>query len=181
MALFQKHMRNKHRPPHLLLNNQTYFFSLRTIDGVPILFNPERKYLAKNILDYAVKKYGFELIAWVILQNHIHFIVEVSNALTIPKFVNLLSGKSTIELNKLDRTSGRKIWYQYWDHCIRDEKALYVHINYIHQNPVKHDIVERIEEYELSSYRDFIRRYGSGWIAECFEKYPIIDFNPRWE
>ena len=134
----------------------------------------------KNILDYAIGKYGYELVAWVILSNHLHFIVEIESAARIPKFVNLVSGKSTIELNKLDKVPGRKIWYQYWDHCIRNEKDFYMYLNYIHQNPVKHQLVERMEDCEFSSYRLFLEKYGKQWLIDCFESYPVTDFNPGW-
>lgn len=30
------------------------------------------------------------------------------------------------------------IWHQYADHVIRDEKDYFCHLNYIHQNPIKH-------------------------------------------
>lgn len=30
------------------------------------------------------------------------------------------------------------------------------HLNYIHQNPAKHGLVKRAEEYAFSSYGDFI-------------------------
>ena len=71
------------------------------------------------------------------------------------------------------------IWYQYSDHVIRNEKDYFCHLNYIHQNPVKHNYVKKINKYEFSSIHKFIKQKGGEWIIDCFAKYPIIDFQPE--
>jgi len=42
------------------------------------------------------------------------------------------------------------------DEVIRDEKMFWVKLNYIHNNPVKAEIVNRAEEYKYSSARNYI-------------------------
>lgn len=71
------------------------------------------------------------------------------------------------------------IWYQYSDHVIRNDKDYFRHLNYIHQNPVKHSYVKKVGEYEFSSIYKYIKEKGREWIVDCFEKYPIIDFEPE--
>ena len=70
------------------------------------------------------------------------------------------------------------VWYQYLDHIIRDEKDLYKHLNYIHQNPVKHGLVKKMRDYKFSSFNNWLKEKGREWMADCFTKYPIIDFEP---
>ena len=69
-----------------------------------------------------------------------------------------------------------KRWYQYWDECIEDEKGFWMRVNYIHQNPVKHDYVKKMEDYEFSSYKQYLLKYGKDWMLSCFREYPIVDF-----
>lgn len=71
------------------------------------------------------------------------------------------------------------IWYQYCDHVIRNERDYFCHLNYIHQNPIKHGYLKKMNSYEFSSIHKFIREKGGEWIIDCFRKYPIIDFEPE--
>lgn len=120
-----------------------------------------------------------ELYAWIILDNHLHILIRTKTGKMLGKFINSFQGKSAIELNKMDNNLGRKVWYQYWDRCIRNEKEFYTRINYIHHNPVKHKYVKNIEEYEFSSYHHYREKYGEEWLTDCFMKYPIYDFTPE--
>ncbi len=46
------------------------------------------------------------------------------------------------------------IWQRrYWEHCIRDEADLAAHVEYIHNNPVKHALVQDPEDWPYSSIR----------------------------
>lgn len=71
------------------------------------------------------------------------------------------------------------IWYQYCDHVIRNERAYFRHLNYIHQNPVKHEYCKKLTDHEFSSIHKFIKEKGEEWVIDCFRKYPIIDFEPE--
>lgn len=73
----------------------------------------------------------------------------------------------------------RPIWYQYIDHMIRNEEDYYRHLNYIHQNPIKHGLVKRMSKYKWSSIHEFIKEKGKEWVIDCFRNYPIIDFQPK--
>lgn len=73
----------------------------------------------------------------------------------------------------------RPIWYQYIDRTLRNEKDFYMHLNYIHQNPVKHGLVKKMSGYKWSSIHEFIKQKGKEWVVDCFRKYPIIDFQPE--
>ena len=55
------------------------------------------------------------------------------------------------------------------DHVIRDESDYYRHLNYIHQNPVKHGLTKRMTQYQWSSIHD---------VIDSFRRYPIVDFQP---
>ncbi len=46
------------------------------------------------------------------------------------------------------------IWQKrFWEHHIRDEDDYRAHMRYCWINPVKHGLVERVEDWEYSSYR----------------------------
>lgn len=89
----------------------------------------------------------------------------------------MIHGRVSYMLNQEDGTRGRKVFQNYWDRCIRNEKDFYTRFNYIHYNPVKHSLVDKMEDYEFSSYRYYLQQCGQEWLNRCFELYPVIDFN----
>ncbi|MBI5620821.1 transposase [Candidatus Gottesmanbacteria bacterium] len=70
------------------------------------------------------------------------------------------------------------IWYQYMDHVIRDDTDYYKHLNYIHQNPVKHGLSKRVTEYHWSSIHTWVEEKGKEFVIDCFHRYPVVDFQP---
>ncbi|MCG2686133.1 hypothetical protein L6258_02070 [Candidatus Parcubacteria bacterium] len=65
--------RNIHRPPHISLPNTCYFISARTYYSLPFLKERKAKVILKESFDKAVEKFGLELLAWVVLDNHYHW------------------------------------------------------------------------------------------------------------
>jgi len=158
-----------YHPPHIYLDNTIYFIAARTRDKINYFESDQKKLLLKNILFFVVKKYTLDLYAWVILNNHYHLLLSVKGKESIYKFIKSLHGKSAVELNKLEKKSGRKVWVNYWDHGIRDEEDFYLHFNYIHHNPVKHGYVKRMGDYKFSSYGDYRLKNSQEWLDSCFE------------
>src|SRR3989338_4287867 len=130
---------------------------------------------------FSVEKYGVDLIAWVILHNHMHFLVKLRRGRDLPRLINYITSRSSVLLNKEMNTPGRKNFYQYWDKCISTERALKTCINYIHYNPVIHHYVKNPRDYAFSSYLDFFGRYGEEAMIELFQDYPLSRDFDRWE
>lgn len=65
---------------------------------------------------------------------------------------------------------------------IRNEKDFFKHLNYIHQNPIKHGLQAKAWaakdslSYEFSSYDAWVANKGKEYLDDAFEKYPIVDF-----
>lgn len=56
------------------------------------------------------------------------------------------------------RKREKGIWQRrYWEHQIQDEPDLQRHIDYIHYNPVKHGLVERVRDWPYSSFHRYVR------------------------
>jgi len=166
----------RHRPPHVYLDDTYYFVTTGTFHKMILFDNHEKKKLVRSALEMSVKKHGYLLTAWVILSNHFHILFKTSKGQLLPRFLSGITGKSAIELNKLDKRTGRKCWYQYWDRCIRDNRYFWTRVNYIHYNPVKHGYVIRMGDYVFSSYRLYLKTKGQEWITSCFMEFPIKDF-----
>lgn len=166
-------------PPHLYFDDRIYFITGRTINKQKFWNTASKKRLFLSCLRAGLQKLKIPIYAWVLLDNHYHLLCQIRKGKDIPEFVNFLNGRSSFELNKLEKIKNRKIWYQYWDHCIRNDADLWKHFNYIHHNPVKHGYVKTQEEcanYQFCSYRQWKEKKGEEWLNWCFHDYPIADF-----
>ncbi|RLG81399.1 MAG: hypothetical protein DRO40_09720 [Thermoprotei archaeon] len=171
--------RNIHRPPHIYQDNTFYFITARTIKKNRFFNTIKKKEILFRILGDVLKKYGWQLYTWVILDNHYHLISKIKEGEDLKFFIKDFHSLSAKDLNRLENKQGRKIWYQYWDYRIRNEKDFYLHFNYIHHNPVKHDYVKIQDEvlnYPFCSYKQWVDKKGGEWMSDCFRRYPIIDF-----
>jgi len=127
-----------------------------------------------NTICEILKENSSELHGWVILSNHYHILTKLRDAFLLPEIIKKIHGKSAVLLNKFSKQLGRKIWYAYWDECIRDEKDFYAKLNYIHFNPVKHGYVDAPEFYKCSSYNFYLGIEGKGWLENILKHFPPV-------
>ena len=105
----------------------------------------------------AAEIYRWQVIAWVVLHDHYHAIVQSpENVETLSKFVGSYHKFTARVWNEEDHQYGRKIWWNYWDSCIRSEKEYYTRLRYVFWNPVKHGLSNTPDEYPFSNYREFL-------------------------
>ena len=118
---------------------------------------------------------GLEVYAWVVMSNHIHLIVSSKTGLlsdTIRDFKKY-TAKQIVEAIAGNERESRRDWLLwlfrkpagiwFWEegyHPVEVRKTEFYQskVNYIHLNPVRAGIVEKEEEYLLSSCGDF---YGN--------------------
>lgn len=163
-------------PPHIYQNNTIYFITAKTINSTKFFENGKKDILYSTIL-FASEKFRLEIVGLVVLSNHYHTLINVDTGEKIYRFIKNIHTNSSRMLNMKENQKGRKIWYQYWDRCIRSEKDLLTRLNYIHYNPLKHGYTAKIEEYKWSTYRNYLEKFGIEWLSDCFLKYPIKDFS----
>jgi len=165
----------KNRPPHKIWEKGFYFVTVRTLDGQWFLKPDKYKQILLDTIKEKTKKFNYPLVAYVILHNHYHLILNVKEPGKFAKIIGEINGASSKNINEADHVIDRKIWWNYFEKYLRDEADFYKHLNYIHQNPVKHGIREKLE-YDFSSYNSWVEKKGNEFMADSFERYPIVDF-----
>jgi len=170
----------KHVPFHLYLDNEIYFITARTYEKIKYFNSAEKLQALSKCVSESAKKYKIDIYAYVILYNHYHLLVKLSKGKELKNFISYIHGKSgrlakSWNINP-SRIDPKRIWWNYWDNCIRDEATFYKRINYIHYNPVKHCYVSKMEDYKYSSYNGYIKKYGNEFVEDMFRQYPIIDY-----
>lgn len=162
-----------YRPLHLYTNEMWYFITAPTYQHNCILSTNAHFHLWIQALKKLTREFQLKLKAWVVLPNHYHLLFLPKTGRDIGTFMKRLNGRTSRELNLLDKKQGRSVWYSYWDTCVRDERGFWTHFNYIHYNPIKHGYVREPEEWEFSNYCSYLREGSKGWLTSCREEYPL--------
>lgn len=83
----------------------------------------------------------------------------------------LVNGGDEVRISRARRKHReRGIWQKrFWEHTIRDEDDLTRHVNYIHYNPVKHDLVKCPHQWPFSSFHRWAKEgyYTEDWLCDC--------------
>ena len=119
---------------------------------------PEKlKILHDTLLDFAAGS-GWLLQAWAVMSNHYHFVaVSPEKPDALSRFISKLHTMTARQINIIDGMPGRNIWFQFWDSRITFEKSYLARLNYVHNNPVHHGIVDDAVKYPWCSAAWFQR------------------------
>ena len=163
----------------IFIQNGLIFLTLVTNNRNPILISNID--ILKIAFDNVREYYKFDLIAYSIHPDHIHCIIKPQNINDYPKIVKSFKYSFTRNFNVgLVNPTYKKLWQnRYWEHSIRNEQDLNQHLNYIHYNPVKHNLVNCANEWEYSSFHEFVKNnlYEENWgSTKDIENIKDLDF-----
>jgi putative transposase len=94
----------------------------------------------------------YDLLAWVVMPNHVHLLVKVSDT-SLSKIVKELKRYTAREANKILRQEGAFWTEDYFDTYMRDAEHELKTRRYIENNPVKALLVREPKEWPWSSAR----------------------------
>lgn len=177
--MYRKFVPYTNRPPHIFLDNTYYFITVRTVDKICYFDDLFKKNILVNIFQNAEKRFNYTFQAWVILDNHYHIMVKTKIGKDLSRFMGMINTNSSRELNEYDSKKSRKIWWNYWDKCMRGRKDFWTHVNYIHHNPVKHEYVKEMTDYHFSSYNQYFKKFGQDFLISSFKDFSIVDFTDK--
>ncbi len=116
--------------------------------------------LQRGLLRLA-RDFGWQLEAWAVFSNHYHFVAHSPynepDASSLRAMLSLLHENAAKWVNRLDRSPGRKVWFNYRDTRLTYQKSYLARLNYTHQNAVKHGLVAASHLYPWCSASWFER------------------------
>lgn len=165
-----------------------YYHFYNRSNNEELLFKSEENYV------YFLEKYRYYLeplfstLACCLMPTHFHFLVKVKGMSETPKMsdtskvsvisiiikknIGLLLSGYTKAINKRYKRHGSLFQPHSKAKEIDDEKYLLTLISYIHQNPVRSNLVAKAEKWKFSSYQDLIGlRNGSLLDREFIKQY----------
>jgi len=151
-----------------ILPNEIYHIYNQGNNKHPIFFTRENYlYFLKNFRNKIAV--NTDVLAYCLMPNHFHFLVHTTEksiskkqigAIEITELKNgfrLLESGYAQAINKQENRSGSLFRQKTKVKLVENTNKYYLFdvFNYIHQNPLRAGLVERMEDWEFSSYRDY--------------------------
>ena len=122
--------------------------------------------LAVEILRQVRAKYGFSLVGYVIMPEHVHLLISESASIRPAKVIQVfkqrvsrrMRGKKRADSQQLslsfpEREDPRRFWQRrYYDFNVYSRKKLWEKLHYMHANPVEERLVRHPREWPWSSW-----------------------------
>ncbi len=170
----------------------TYFFTCVTHRRRPILTTDLGRACLRSAIDVVRRTHPFEIVAVVLLPDHWHTIwtlppgddryplrwMRIKEEFT--KSWLERGGSEIRQSTSRGKHRQRGIWHKrYWEHTVEDENDLQRCVDYIHWNPRKHNLVQRVADYSWSSFHRFVTagEYEPDWGRD--DPAPGWD-DPEW-
>lgn len=113
-----------------------------------------------DLLNENYTLYNIQILAYCIMGNHVHILFYAENIKELGLCMHAINTKYAISYNKKNNRCGAIFRNRYKIQPIENIHHLLCCINYIHQNPVKANIVKYCEDYKYSSYNDYLNDSG---------------------
>lgn len=107
-----------------------------------------------------IQKESFELLAYCMMNNHAHFLFYIEELNSFERYMKKVNQKFALLYNKTKNRVGVVFRNRYQVEPIYDINHLKNCIKYIHNNPVKANIVKESANYPYSSYKEYMQKYG---------------------
>ena len=155
----------------------TYFFTVTTHRRQRLLTDPRCRVSLRNAINQVRLKMPFEIIAWVLMPDHLHAVWQLPpNDKDFSLRWSLIKQQVTrdcvVWLPRQDLSASREkrgegsLWQRrFWEHLIRDETDFSRHLDYIHYNPVKHGYVSKVTDWPYSTFHRYVEEgvYSEDW------------------
>ena len=108
------------------------------------------------LLREARERFGVRLIAYSLLPNHFHLIVDVDDLEAISSYMHFVQREHACDLRSCYRSKGHGHIFQrrYWSKLVDGEGHLIAVMRYVEANPLRAGLVNRAENWEWGSLWD---------------------------
>ena len=153
---------------------QPHFLTCTVLHWLPIFTRKESVQVIIECLKFLQEKDGLKLYAYVILENHLHMVVQSDDlersmksfkqytARELLKLLKKENAKTILEQLQFYKKSHHKATdYQVWEEgyqpkLMQTDNMMISKIKYIHENPVKRGYVDEEVHWRYSSARDYM-------------------------
>lgn len=168
-----------------IVEGYAYFLTMTVVNWIDVFTRPVYKHIIVDALKYNQENKGLIIYAWCLMSNHLHLIAEADenhHLSNILRDFKKFTSKTIVKEIEENPEESRKKWmlsecefvgryksniknYKFWQDGneakeIHSNSFLEQKLEYIHENPVKAEIVENAEEYVYSSAKNYAGEKG---------------------
>jgi putative transposase len=158
----------------------SFFFTLVTYERVPVFADDRGRRFLGDLLRAAKVRWPFTINALVLLPEHLHAIWSLPSGDTAystrwawikKEFTKewLKLGGAEKSVTAGDRRERRRgVWQgRFWEHTLESEDDFDRHFDYVHYNPVRHNLVRFPRDWPWSSFHRWVRAgvYPEDWAC----------------
>jgi putative transposase len=183
LAWRKENARPWHSPPHRPNYGHMHFLvSAACYEHVHhIGFSPQRMDGFSATLLEVFQQHAARTVAWCVLPNHYHALVEAPNILKLLHELGRLHGRTSHTWNGEETSRGRQVFHRGTERFMRSERHFFATINYVHNNPVHHGYVRLWTEWPWSSAAEYLEQMGRAEAERVWKEYPIRDYGKKWD
>jgi len=140
------------------LDQHQYYHLYNRTNNRELLFKSEENYRYFKEKYHRYFRNCFKTVAYCLMPTHFHFLINVLSLdqLTIKKNLAALLSGYTKSINIRFQRHGSLFQPRTKARRVQDDEHLITVIKYMHQNPVRAGLVNKLEEWPYSSYRGLL-------------------------
>jgi len=162
----------------------TFFFTVVAHQRRAFLTKPLARQCLRSAWLETQERFPFETVAVCLMPDHLHTIWALPEddsdydkrwLYLKARFSRMYRQNGGVEgwcSASRRRRKERGFWQRrFWEHKIRDDEDLRHHFDYVHYNPVKHELVEWPEQWPWSTFHRYARMgwYGADWGSSLID------------
>lgn len=120
-----------------------------------MLLGQEEKQILLSSITKFKKRFCFKLYAIVVMDNHLHLVLECGPARNISQIMQAILLSFSVKYRRRYDYTGYVWEGRFKSQIIDNERYLKEAIDYVHANPVRANIVKTAQEYFWSSYGSY--------------------------
>jgi putative transposase len=153
-----------HAPIHRLQGDGTFFVTGSMYRKQHYASSRKHFEALQEIMFAEANEHECTVQSWCLLSNHYHVVARCQDGERLRLMLSRFHAESAIELNHLDGTPKRKVWFQFFDKTLTFERSWLARLRYTNENAVHHGIVERAIDYKWCSAAYFERNVSRAFV-----------------
>jgi putative transposase len=140
-----------------------HFITFSCYGRKPYLASAAAKELFEASLEKMRRKYGFAVLGYMVMPEHVHLLVNEPSLCTLARALQSL--KLSVSVQRRERP----FWlHRYYDFNVHSAPKITEKLRYLHRNPVARGLVQKPEDWQWSSFRHYVTGVEGAVKIESF-------------
>lgn len=167
------------RSSRRLSKSQVYHVIIRGNERRKIFLCDEDRIKFIDILQEKSEEGEFSVLAYCLMDNHVHLMIREGTD-QINRIMQRISVSYVYYFNKNYERTGHLFQDRFKSEPVENENYLLAVVRYIHNNPVKANLIEKPSQYRWSSYNAYIGRADNCLADREFVLKMFSDDEEKW-